>query len=70
MDEFTADAFTNREEPVQIIAVPDDDEEPSRPEERKGKLRSAGSKLKGKVHDVVTGKSVSKNSLQDRLFTK
>lgn len=70
MDEFTAETFTNQEEPVPIIAVPDDDEDPPNSEEHKSKLRSAGSKLKGKFHDVVAGKKVTKGSLQDRVFTK
>lgn len=70
MDEFTAEAFTNREEPVQTIDVPDNDEKPSHSEEQKGKLRKAGSKLRGKLNDVVAGKNGSRNSIQDRLFTK
>lgn len=70
MDEFTADAFTNAEEPVQSIDVPDDDEKSSHPEEHKSRLRRAGSKLKGKFSNVVASKHGSGNSIQDRLFTK
>lgn len=70
MDEFTAAAFTNHEEPAQRIDPPDDDEKPSHSEEHKSRLRKAGSKLKGKFNDVVGSKNGSGNSIQDRLFTK
>lgn len=70
MDEFTAEAFTNCEEPVQTIEVSDDEEKPSHSEEHKSRLKKAGSKLKGKFHNVVGSKNGSGNSLQDRLFTK
>ena len=70
MDEFTAEAFTYCNEPVQSIEVADDDGEQPHPEEHKSKLRKAGSKLKGKFNDMVTSKNGSSNSIQDRLFTK
>jgi hypothetical protein len=69
MDEFTAETVTNRDERVPVV-VADDDGKPPNSDEKKGRLKNAGSKLKGKLKKVVAGKSVSKHSLQDRLFTK
>lgn len=70
MDEFTAEAFINHEEPVQSIDLADDGEEQSHSEESKSKLRKAGAKIKGKFNDMVASKNGSRNSIQDRLFTK
>ena len=72
MDEFTADAFVNREEPVPLIAVSgqsdlseassDNEHSGSKRERLKEKLSS--SRLREKMHDD------SGTSLQDRLFSK
>ena len=77
MDEFTADAFANRDEPAPTVAVSGnpmthcassdgDDHSGSRREKLKEQL--SGSKLKEKIHDVR--RSESGSSLQDRLFSK
>jgi hypothetical protein len=68
MDEFTAETFANRDESVPPPAMPDDDGANS--EGKRDKLKHAGSKLKGKFHDALGGKTLSGHSLQDRLFTK
>lgn len=76
MDEYTADAFVNRNEPVPTLTVPTEDlDGASSDGEHAGSKRSrlkknlSGSKLKEKLHDA--GKHhESGGSLQDRLFTK
>lgn len=76
MDEYTADAFSNRDEPVPVIAVSgnhdlpgasSDNEHPGSKRERLRRSLS-GSRLKEKMHD--TGKQDAGASLQDRLFSK
>ena len=76
MDEYTADAFVNREEPVPVIAVSvdpdlsgvssDKEHSESKRERLKGKL--SNSRLGEKMQDVT--KQDSGASLQDRLFNK
>lgn len=79
MDEFTADAFVNRDEPVPVIApvalqgkdAPSSDAPKGKRERLKDSLAVPTAKLKGKLQE--TGWSSSKDygySLQDRLFTK
>ena len=77
MDEYTADAFVNREEPVPTIAVsrdPDlstassDENEHARSKRERLKEKLSSSSLKEKLHDI--GKQESGASLQDRLFSK
>lgn len=81
MDEFTAETFSELEKSAPVVAVSDanndaeDDEGAgggkSKSEEPVSKLRSAGSKIKTKFHDVIAGKNVAtKNSLHDRIFIK
>ena len=73
MDEYTADAFANREEPIPVIAVGND----GLPSDHKGKrerlkesLGGTSSKLKDKLHEHGSGSKEYGYSLQDRLFTK
>lgn len=75
MDEYTADAFVNRDEPIPSISTPGTTE-PQAPDISKGKRErlkdSSKDKLINKLH-VEDGGSGSKSygySLQDRLFTK
>ncbi|KAL8791523.1 MAG: hypothetical protein Q9195_005851 [Heterodermia aff. obscurata] len=76
MDEYTADAFVNREEPVPTIAVsrdPDlstassDENEHAKSKRERLKEKLSSSALKEKLHDV--GNQESGASLQDRLFS-
>ncbi len=69
MDEFTAETGTNRDDRVPVMVADDDGKTPNS-DEKKGRLKNAGSKLKGKLKDAIAGRSVPKHSLQDRLFTK
>ncbi|KAA6408703.1 MAG: hypothetical protein FRX48_07785 [Lasallia pustulata] len=82
MDEYTADALVNRDEPIPVISVsldnvptkengtPSSDPEHQRRRDR-FKRNLSVSNLKDKIHDVATGgKSESGASLQDRLFAK
>jgi hypothetical protein len=80
MDEYTADAFANRDEPVPLISVQGDDvesggEKASRRTRIKGSL--SPSRLKAKGQELVAAQleehessTPGKLSLQDRLFAK
>ena len=74
MDEFTADAFVNREEPIPVIAVPGNDAPSSEPKGKRERfnetLKGTSSKLKDKLHEHGQGSKEYGQSLQDRLFTK
>lgn len=78
MDEFKADAFVNRDEPIPLIAIPGTSDTPSsdatkRKRERlKDTLSGSKERLKDKfnMHDAGSGSKDSGYSLQDRLFTK
>ena len=74
MDEFTADAFVNRDEPIPVIAVsgnetPSSDGKGKR-ERLKESLSGTNAKLKDKLQDAGSGSKEYGYSLQDRLFTK
>ncbi len=76
MEESTAQAFVNREEPIPVIAVTSNeaaanDNAPDT-ERKRDKLMNSigGSKLKDKLHDVAHNKNEPGHSIQDRLFTK
>ena len=75
MDEYTVDAFSNREEPIPVIAAGND--APSSSSDHKGKrerlkeaLGNTRSKLKDKLQEHGAGSKEYGYSLQDRLFTK
>lgn len=74
MDEYTADAFVNREEPVPVIAVSGSDSPSSDPKGKRERLKESlgGSKdkLKEKLQDAGSGSKDYGYSLQDRLFAK
>ena len=74
MDEFTADAFVNREEPIPVIAVSGNDTPSSDPKGKRERLKDSlagpSSKLKEKLHDASSGSKDYGYSLHDRLFTK
>lgn len=74
MEEYTADAFVNREEPVPVIAVSGSDSPSSDPKGKRERLKESlgGSKdkLKEKLQDAGSGSKDYGYSLQDRLFAK
>lgn len=75
MDEFTADAFANREEPVPVLSVSGPDTSSSdtvkgKRERLKESLSGSKDKLKDKLQDTGSGSKDYGYSLQDRLFTK
>ncbi|KAK5099847.1 Peroxisome size and maintenance regulator [Lithohypha guttulata] len=86
MDEYTADAFANREEPLPLLTVTSDDIEESgsdtdatRDSRRKRlgrRLNASRERVKGKaqeLHATTSSKVVSspgRASIQDRLFNK
>ncbi|KAI1613234.1 integral peroxisomal membrane peroxin-domain-containing protein [Exophiala viscosa] len=57
MDEFTADAFANREEPIPYVAVPQNEGEPSSPdsERRRDKMKRylSATNMKNKAQGIV-----------------
>ena len=73
MDEYTADAFVNRNEPIPTLAAPgNDDTAPVTPKGKRERLKeSTTSHLKEKISDVHSPESRRYGfSLQDRLFAK
>lgn len=73
MDEYTADAFVNREEPVPVIAVSGSDSPSSDPKGKRDRLKDSltgSKKLIEKLHDTSSGSKDYGYSLQDRLFAK
>ena len=75
MDEFTADAFANRDEPIPVLAVSGNDTPSSEPTGKRDRLKEAlsnsSSKVKGKLQEATTSSNKDYGySLQDRLFTK
>lgn len=82
MDEYTADAWVNRDEPIPVISITRDNvptndnrvlsSDPERQRKRDTFTRNlSAAYLKDRIHDVATGgKSESGASLQDRLFTR
>lgn len=74
MEDYAADAFANREEPIPVIAISGSDSPSS---DHKGKrdrlkesLSSSKDKLKEKLHETSLGSKDYGYSLQDRLFAK
>ena len=74
MDEFTADAFVNRDEPIPVHAVPGNDPPSSEPRGKRDRLKEALSnktaKAKDKLQESTSSNKEHGYSLQDRLFTK
>ena len=68
MDEYTADAFVNREEPATTIAVSRDPDLSAASSDNNEHAGSKRERLKEKLQDV--GKQEPGASLQDRLFSK
>ena len=74
MDEYTADAFVNRDEPIPVFTVPGNDPPSSEPKGKRDRLKEAlsnsTSKAKDKLQESTAGRKDYGYSLQDRLFTK
>ena len=74
MDEYTADAFVNRNDPMPIFAVPGSDNPSSDPKGKRERLKESLSgpkdRLKEKLHETGAGSKDYGYSLQDRLFAK
>ena len=74
MDEYTADAFHNRKEPVPVFAVSGSDNPSSDPKGKRNRLKESLSgskdKLKEKLRVTGSGDKEYGYSLQDRLFAK
>jgi hypothetical protein len=69
MDEFTVDAFVNRDEPIPVISfdsrddLSDEADEPSDIERKHDRLRRHGKNIKDNVRSTGT-------SMQDRILEK
>ncbi|KAI4120272.1 MAG: hypothetical protein LQ338_007137 [Usnochroma carphineum] len=72
MDEYTADAFVNRDEPVPVLAFTGTGSPSTDPESKRSRLKESlsNSKLKEKIQDGANSRSETGFSLQDRLLTK
>lgn len=74
MDEYTTDAFVNREEPIPVIALSGSDSPSSdlkgKRERLKESLSGSKDKLKDRLQDAGSGSKDYGYSLQDRLFAK
>ncbi|KAI9802641.1 MAG: hypothetical protein M1825_002663 [Sarcosagium campestre] len=66
MDEFTSEAFANRDDPIPIISVSDHEEDLQDVEGHSSKRQ----RLKDKLQNVGERKPESGGSIQDRLFAK
>ncbi len=69
MDDFTVDAFVNRDEPIPVITFDSRDDlsdaadEPSDTERKRDRLRKHGKNMKDNVRSAGT-------SMQDRILEK
>ncbi|KAI9875484.1 MAG: hypothetical protein M1830_008419 [Pleopsidium flavum] len=72
MDEDTANALVNRDDPIPVINLSGRDAPSSDSDSKRQKIKDSlsASKLKGKLRDVASSKSEPGHSLQDQLFAK
>ncbi|KAL8747574.1 MAG: hypothetical protein Q9190_000558 [Brigantiaea leucoxantha] len=72
MDEYTAEALVNRDEPMPVIAVSGTNSPSPDPDSKRERLKASlsTSKLKEKLQDGTKSRSETGYSLQDRLLTK
>jgi hypothetical protein len=75
MDEYTADSFVNRDEPIPIITFDQHDyvsgDDDSNGEEgRRNRIKSTSRKLKEMVQQSKGKASEGRRSMQDRLMEK
>jgi hypothetical protein len=72
MDEYTADAFTNRDEAIPVLTITTSDGGSSETEGKHDKIKKSlsASHLQEKLQDISSNKAESGLSLQDRFFAK
>jgi hypothetical protein len=76
MDEFTVDAFVNRDEPIPVISfdqtddLSDEAEVPATPERKRDKFLQHGKNLKDNFRNAQGKASETGSSMQDRLLEK
>ena len=77
MDEFTVDAFVNRDEPIPVgVLDPADNlsdevlDDPTQPERKRDRLRRHASNMKENVRKAQGKVSETGTSMQDRLLDK
>lgn len=72
MDEFTADAFANRDDPIPLLVVDDVDlsDTPSDRERKRDKFRLHGNRFKENLKKAQSRPAEIGASVQDRLLEK
>jgi hypothetical protein len=77
MDEFTADAFVNRDEPIPLLVVepaepaePSDFDTPSERERKRDRLKTHGKSFKENLRKAQGKATETGSSMQDRLLEK
>lgn len=75
MDEFTADAFVNRDDPIPVISFDinddlSDESGPATPQRTRDKLLQHGKNLKDNLRNAQGKVSETGSSMQDRLLEK
>ncbi len=72
MDEYTADAFANRDEAIPVLTITTSDGGSSDAEGKRDKIKKSllASRLHEKLQDVSASRSEPGLSLQDRFFAK
>ena len=74
MDEFTVDAFVNRDEPIPVITFDPtedlSDDDPAQPERKRDRLRRHASNMKENVRKAQGKVAETGTSMQDRLLEK
>jgi hypothetical protein len=75
MDEFTVDAFVNRDDPIPVISFDmnddlSDEAEPATPERKRDKLLQHGKNLKDNFRNAQGKPFETGSSMQDRLLEK
>ena len=77
MDEYTADAFANRDEPLPVLTITPEQDNATQVEGNgsRAKIRKtfSASRLKERIQDASSGhaeRTEGHSSLQDRLFAK
>ncbi len=75
MDEFTVDAFVNRDDPIPVISFDtnedlSDEPEPATQERKRGRLLQHGKNLKENFRNAQGKAAETGSSMQDRLLEK
>jgi hypothetical protein len=72
MDEYTAEAFANRDEAIPVLTITTTEDAPSETEGRRDRIKKSlsASRLHEKLEEVSSSRAEPGLSLQDRFFAK